>query len=542
MRSVPILAGAALDGREQTGRPEFRRRFGPVQQGGWTCLQLWAPGAEDVRAVINIAEPLPLQKDSEGYWRIWCRVVPGDRYQFIVDSHIVPDPASWSQPDGVEGASAIAPADRYEWRTPHWQGRPWEEAVLYEAHVGIMGGYRGLGERLPALSELGITVVELMPIAEFPGERNWGYDGVFPFAPARSYGSPDDLRALIDEAHRLDMMVMLDVVYNHFGPQGNMLPSYAAEFFDPGCATPWGAAIDFRKPPVRRFFIENAIYWLTSFRFDGLRLDAVHAICDRTFLTDLSAEVRRVVTGRHVHLVLENEHNQAALLEGSYAAQWNDDFHNSIHVLLTGETHGYYGDFADQPASKLARCLSEGFAYQGEQRITRPDEARGQPSGHLQPTAFINFLQNHDQVGNRAVGERLTTLVQRKKLQAAFALLLLCPQIPMIFMGEECGAREPFLFFTDYKGELGDAVRNGRANEFAGMPGFSSPNDLGSIPDPNAVETFCASRWRVTAPDADGWLALTKHLLSLRARLVAPYLVGCVSLGSEAIGAACVMG
>jgi len=336
------------------------------------------------------------------------------------------------------------------------------------------------------LRDLGFTAIELMPVAAFPGTRNWGYDGVLPFAPAEAYGTPDELKALIDRAHELGLMMMLDVVYNHFGPDGNYLSAYAPEFFRDEVHTPWGAAIDFRCHAVRRFFIENALYWIREFRFDGLRLDAVHAIEPKDFLVDLAREVRASTPGRHTHLVLENDANDAELLRDGFDGQWNDDFHHTVHVLLTGEGFGYYRDHVHDPAKRLARVLAEGFDYQGQTSQHRA-RARGSRSCDLSPASFVSFLQNHDQVGNRAGGERLIDLADEDALRAAIALLLLAPQIPLVFMGEEIGTRAPFLFFTDHGPRLAQAVREGRAREFA----FETHKEM---PDPNAIETFLASQ------------------------------------------------
>ncbi|MBJ7265030.1 MAG: malto-oligosyltrehalose trehalohydrolase, partial [Burkholderiaceae bacterium] len=315
---------------------------------------------------------------------------------------------------------------------------PWHETVIYEIHPGIAGGYAGIEARLPALAQLGITAIELMPIADFPGARNWGYDGVLPYAPDTAYGTPDELRHLIDTAHGLDMMVFLDVVYNHFGPDGNYLNAYAADFFDPKKQTPWGPAIDFSQSAVRRYFAENALYWLSEYRFDGLRLDAVHAISDPGWLPEMAAYVRaNVAPDRHVHLVLENEDNIASHLTRGFDAQWNDDAHHVLHYLLTGETRAYYADFSKHASQRLARSLSEGFVYQGDPSSLRGGALRGESSAHLPPSAFVLFLQNHDQVGNRAFGERLLKLVANRPdaLRAAVALQLLAPHIPLLFMG-----------------------------------------------------------------------------------------------------------
>ncbi len=510
-------------------------RFGPVIENDRVRFQLWAPQARSVQVVIDGADPVPLQRDKEGYWQGCCKAAGGTLYRFDVDGTLVPDPASRFQPRDVEGPSEVVDPQTYRWRHKYWAGRPWEEAVIYELHAGLCGGYDGVRRLLPELASLGVTAVELMPIGDFAGSRNWGYDAVMPFAPDSVYGSPDALRHLVDEAHGLGLMILLDVVYNHFGPHGNYLPSYAPGFFDEATPTPWGAAIDFRQQAVRRFFTENALYWLSEFRFDGLRLDAVHAICDRSWLAEMAAQVRRALPHRQVHLVLENEHNDAALLRAGFNAQWNDDFHNVMHVLLTEENHAYYRDFANRPAERLARCLAEGFIYQGE-RSANLGASRGQPSGDLPPSAFVSFLQNHDQVGNRALGERLTVLASPGALRAAMALLLLCPQIPLLFMGEEHGATEPFLFFTDFHGDLADAVREGRRREFAHSPGFADASARETIPDPNDPASFAASVPRADGPGAQTWNGQMRHLLALRREHIVPVLRGARALGATAVG------
>ncbi|HEX4182829.1 MAG TPA: malto-oligosyltrehalose trehalohydrolase [Caulobacteraceae bacterium] len=510
-------------------------RFGPRIEPDGVVFQLWAPSAGQVAVTIGDAAPMAMARDPNGFWSAKAQAAPNTLYRFDVDGQHVPDPASRRQPSDVSGPSQLVDGAAYRWRHPNWAGRPWEDAVLYELHTGILGGFEGVRAKLAGIAALGVTAVELMPIADFAGARNWGYDGVLPFAPDSTLGEPDALRALIDEAHGLGLMVFLDVVYNHFGPEGNWLPAYVPEFFDPRKSTPWGPAINFGASAVRRFFIENALYWLTDFHFDGLRLDAVHAIPDRSWLIELANVVRGRFPDRHIHLVVENEANDAELLASGINAQWNDDFHNAMHVLLTGETHAYYAGFSQRPAELLARGLAGGFIYQGE---TPPNGSRprGQPSGALPPSAFVNFLQNHDQVGNRAMGERLSHLADHRALKAAMALLLLCPQTPMLFMGEEVGAREPFLFFTAFQGDLARAVREGRRKEFAGQPGFDDPKARDRIPDPNAAESFATSRWTETALDAAEWRELVTTLLVLRHGALTPRLRGCRAIGAKAVG------
>ncbi|WP_447577786.1 malto-oligosyltrehalose trehalohydrolase [Achromobacter kerstersii] len=509
---------------------------------GRTRFRLWAPSAAPGLALlIDGLPPIALHPDSDGYAEADVACPPGTRYRYrLGDGQLVPDPASRQQDGDVHGASIVAGPDDYAWQHPAWSGRPWRESVIYEAHVGLSGGFDGLTARLPGLAALGITVIELMPIADFPGPRNWGYDGVLPYAPDTAYGPPQALKHLIDTAHGLGLSVMLDVVYNHFGPEGNYLPQYAAPFFREDVPTPWGPAIDFRQPAVRRYFEENALYWLMEYRFDGLRLDAVHAIEDPDWLVELAQFLRgQVPAHRHVHLVLENDDNRASLLTQGYDAQWNDDAHHVLHHLLTGESRGYYADYAERPAQALARCLAEGWLYQGQPSPYRQGATRGEPSGHLPPTSFVLFLQNHDQTGNRARGERLTELAENaERLRAAVALQLLSPQIPLIFMGEEFGSRAPFLYFTSHTDPaLVQAVREGRQREFAAFPEFSGDDAL-KVPDPNSEYTWAQSvPWRDgERPDAQPWRTLYEALLHLRQHAIAPRLTGARSVFARAVG------
>lgn len=508
-----------------------------------TRFRLWAPDRQALALEIDGAAPLPMQRDDAGWFTAEAAVGAGTRYRFRLDADLaVPDPAARAQAGGVHGWSLVVDPDSYRWQNTDWRGRPWEEMVIQEVHAGLLGGFAGVTAQLPLLAELGVTAIELMPVNAFGGTRNWGYDGVLPYAPAEAYGRPDDLKALVDSAHARGISVFLDVVYNHFGPDGNYLGAYAEPFFHSEVHTPWGGAVAVDKAPVAGFFIENALMWLEDYRIDGLRFDAVHAIADNGFLDAMAHEIRtRIGPGRQVHLVLENENNDAErLAPGRFDAQWNDDFHNILHVLLTGETGGYYADFAAEPAALLARCLAEGFAYQGEGSPNHDGRPRGTPSGHLPPTAFVAFLQNHDQIGNRAFGERLTGLTSRGRLRAATALLLLSPQIPLIFMGDEVGSETPFLFFTDFHDELADAVREGRRKEFAKFAAFADPAARERIPDPNAIDTFERSRPRPGA-QADEWRALYRDLLRLRREVIVPRLKGARAMGAEVIGEAAVV-
>lgn len=516
--------------------------WGALYADGRTRFALWAPDRDVVTLERDGAAPIAMTRDGEGWFTAEAEAAPGTRYRFRLDADlVVPDPASRAQSGGVHGWSVVVDTDAYRRRETAWRGRPWEELVIQEVHVGTLGGFAGVAATLPALADLGVTAIELMPVNAFGGTRNWGYDGVLPYAPAESYGTPDALKALVDRAHELGLAVLLDVVYNHFGPDGNYLGAYAAGFFDAEVDTPWGGAVAVEREPVRRFFIDNALMWLRDYGFDGLRFDAVHAIGDDAFLDAMAAEIRSVITDRPVHLVLENEGNDSdRLAPARYDAQWNDDFHNVLHVLLTGETSAYYADFAKRPAELLARCLGEGFIYQGEGSPNHDGKPRGKPSAHLPPTAFVAFLQNHDQIGNRAMGERLTRLTDPQKLRAAIALLLLGPQIPLLFMGDETGSTSPFLFFTDFHDDLAYAVREGRRREFAKFPAFADAKAREAIPDPNALATFERSRAE-PGPDAEAWQSLYRDLLAIRHREIIPRLRDALAIGAEAIGSGAVV-
>lgn len=515
-------------------------------------FRIWAPHAESVSVVLRENEDSPPQEHalqaegSTGYFR--CRVagLAGTRYRYRIRNRdgeelLVPDPYARSQTLDVHGESVVHNPLSYAWKTEDWQGKPWHETILYELHVGLLGGYRGVQQHLPALAALGITAIELMPLASFPGDRNWGYDGVLQFAPQSSYGSPDELKALIDEAHSLGISVFLDVVYNHFGPDGNYLYHYAPQFFCDDRHTPWGKAINYALPEVRAFFISNALYWLQEFRFDGLRFDACHAIWDKSLLEEIASSVNQTFAGlRHVHLVAENDDNAVNLLQSGFVAQWNDDSHHVLHVLLTGETEGYYSDYAEQASARLARCLREGFIYQGEPSPHRGGTPRGEASASLPPTAFVNFMQNHDQIGNRPFGERLIDLADERALHAASALLLLSPAIPMLFMGEEYGAENPFYYFTSHTDpELAKAVCEGRRREFSGFSKFSDPTLVEQIPDPNAWKTYQESAPLEPASNNAAhsqWRQWYQHLLQLRHQFLLPVLEHCKAVHAEAMG------
>ena len=527
--------------------------FGAERQpNGALRFRLWAPGARYVDLCLESESGtslLPMKREDNGWYGLVTNQAKiGSRYRYRIDGgQRVPDPASRWQPQDVHAPSQVIDPEAWNWTDDGWQGRPWEEAVIYELHVGSFtesGTFAAVTPHLAELAELGVTAIELMPLADFPGRRNWGYDGVLPFAPDSVYGRPEDLKALVQSAHALGLMVFLDVVYNHFGPDGNYLHLYAPAFFTERHHTPWGAAINFdgeHSRTVREYFIHNALYWLEEYHLDGLRFDAVHAIIDDSQPDILQDIARAVANGpgasRQVHLVLENEHNQARYLERDFAlqshcyvAQWNDDIHHAFHVLITGEQSGYYEDYADDPARRLGRCLTEGFAYQGEPSRYRHGAPRGEPSRELPATAFVSFLQNHDQIGNRAMGERITQLAPSPAVRAATAIFLLAPSPPLLFMGQEWGTTQPFLFFCDFGPELAAAVTQGRRKEFARFPEFHDAAARAKIPDPNDEKTFARSRldWDSLrgSPSALAWRQFHRELLSLRAREIAPRLRG----------------
>ena len=520
--------------------------FGAKLSESGVTFRLWAPSARTVDVIVENAVPLPMSSVGEG----WYEATVSDahdrsNYRFRIDGGLlVPDPASRFQPNGPIGASRVVDPHRFVWSDDRWRGRPWAEAVIYEAHIGAFtpeGTYTALASQLQHLRELGITALELMPVADCPGARTWGYDGVLPFAPNETYGRPSDLKRLTERAHALGLMVFLDVVYNHFGPSGNFLPGYANSFFTDR-RTPWGAGLNFDRAAshmVREFFIHNALYWLEEFHFDGLRFDAAHAIVDdseRHILTEVAERVRAAIPDREIHLILENENNAAHWLERDrrgrprfYTAQWNDDNHHCWHVLLTGETEGYYQDYADDPSRNLTRSLAEGFAYQGEASAYRGGHKRGEPSRHLPPIAFIAFLQNHDQIGNRAFGERLSKIADPNRVSLARAVLLLSPQIPMLFMGDEWQASSPFLYFVDFADDpaLSIAVREGRRSEFGRFRAFAGAEAAARIPDPTIADTFERSKldWsECRSPSHKRAYDECKELLSLRAKEIVPLL------------------
>jgi malto-oligosyltrehalose trehalohydrolase len=509
---------------------------GPSFEHGGIRFRLWAPGEKRVDLIVDGRDdPLVMTPAANGFFETFVKGLgPGVRYRFAISNgHQVPDPASRFQPEDVNGPSEAIDPSAYLWRES-WEGREWNDIVLYELHVGAFspeGTFAGAAAKLTHLAELGVTGIEIMPVGDFSGRRNWGYDGAFPYAPDASYGRPEDFKSLVEAAHRNGIAVLLDVVYNHFGPEGNFLPLYAPDFFTSRHKTPWGDAIQFdgaNSSPVRDFFIENAQYWIEEFHLDGLRLDAVHAIKDDTrpdLLDELAGRLRSRFR-RPIHLLLENESNDPRRLARRggktdlYTAQWNDDIHHVLHVAATHESNGYYAAYGR--TGLLGKALAEGFAYQGEMMPYR-DAPRGGPSAGLPPGAFVSFIQNHDQIGNRAFGERLNMLAPPETIRALASVYLLAPQIPMVFMGEEWGAAQPFLFFCDYHGELAEAVRKGRREEFSRFPEFADPEYVAKILDPSAETTFLASKLDWSRADTHH-LAYYQELLKTRREHVRPLL------------------
>jgi maltooligosyltrehalose trehalohydrolase len=478
--------------------------LGATLQETGTTFRVWAPRCRSVDVVIEGRRPEPLTPRADGlYERAFGGIGAATRYQYRLDGERYrPDPVSRFQPEGVHGPSVVVEPGRFPWTDQGFRGHPLGDLVFYELHAGAFtaaGTFEAVIPHLPNLVDLGVTALELMPVAEFPGSRNWGYDGVHLYAPQSTYGGPRGLRRLVDAAHGHGLSVVLDVVYNHLGPEGNYLGEYGPYFTD-RYKTPWGGAINFDGPDsegVRRHFIDNARYWVREFHLDGLRLDAIHSIFDTSavhVLTEVGEAAREEarLLDRPVHVVAESHDNDRRIVqpaaEGGLGldAVWADDFHHAVHTRLTGERRGYYADFAG--GRGLARALAEGFAYQGEpsEYFGRP---RGTPSVDLGGERFVIALQNHDQVGNRAVGDRLSTIVSLAAVKMAAALLFAAPALPLVFMGEEYGETAPFQFFTSFLDPaLVEAVRRGRAAEFARF-GWE-----GKIPDPSEPATFLRSR------------------------------------------------
>ena len=516
----------------------FGTRF---NSDGGVTFRLWAPEAEQVELIEVIDQSHrvhPAAKLAKGWYETSLpHASAGTRYQWRINGDVtVPDPASRFNPGGPHAPSQVIDPARFAWDTG-WHGRPWSEVVLYELHIGTFtpeGTYAAAEAKLDELRDTGITALELMPLSDFPGRFGWGYDGVLPYAPHAAYGSPDDLKHFIQAAHHKGLMVFLDVVYNHFGPDGNYLGLYAPQFFSKVHTNPWGNSLNFDREGsdiVRAFFVQNAIYWLQEYRFDGLRLDAIHAIVDDSALDvidELALKVHQTIRDREVHLVLENENNGYQRLpgDGRYDAQWNDDYHHVMYVALSGDTAGYYQDFGNRPVALLARSLTHGFLWEGARRSPEGarlalQEAPAQPLG-----AMVNFLNNHDQSGNRAFGERFAELVPAEALPLATALTLLSPATPMLFAGEEFAARTPFLYFADWEGDLKAAVCEGRLRDF-GHFAQRADGSTDQPPAPCDAATFTASKldWQAAAADdACAWRGFVRDALAVRRDWFAPRL------------------
>ncbi|HEV2529126.1 MAG TPA: malto-oligosyltrehalose trehalohydrolase [Thermomicrobiales bacterium] len=479
---------------------------------------VWAPNASrSVALVIEGQDDRPeLERSSvgDGYWETTIAGIgAGTRYRYSLDgADPFPDPASRFQPEGVHGPSEVVDPSTYQWGDEAWTGLDASTQAIYELHVGTYtpeGTYAALTAEIPALRDLGITAIELMPLAESPGRWNWGYDGVDLWAPSHNYGTPDELRALVDTAHQHGIGVIIDLVYNHFGPDGNYLRAYADHYFTDRHTTPWGDAVNYDaadSQPVRDFVVGNAAYWVEEFHVDGYRLDATHAILDDSpvhVVTELIARGRATAAPRELVAYLENEHNDVGLvrtpLEGGWGADgfWADDFHHEMHVFLTGERDGYFSQYDGTPAS-IANVLMRGLTYEGQLFDGEPrgTKVTGEPG-----SAFVFCVQNHDQVGNRAVGDRLHTQTSRERYHAASTLFLLAPETPLIWMGQEFRASAPFQYFTDHEPGLGKLVTEGRRKEFAHFQSFGGETE---VPDPQAESTFRDSTLDLSERETNG--------------------------------------
>lgn len=513
-----------------TTLPSSAKLGAHVQDDGQTQFLVWAPLSKNVH--VHVKSPkdtlVPLEEISEGYFGAVTEALPpGSTYFLKLDGKLErPDPVSRFQPSGVHGVSQVIDS-KFHWEDASWAGLPLEKYIIYELHIGTFskeGNFDGILKSLPHLKELGITAIELMPVAQFPGERNWGYDGVFPFAVQNSYGGPVGLKHFVNACHKEGLAVILDVVYNHLGPEGNYLSDFGP-YFTNRYSTPWGLALNFDGPDsnhVRRYFIENALSWVTDYHIDALRLDAVHAICDFspiTFLEELEAVVHAEAErlNRKIYLIPESDLNNSRLIRSKnqggygYDAQWNDDFHHSLHTILTGEKTGYYMDFGKM--HHLRKSLTEGYVYTGNYSKYRRRN-HGNKSKDIEGKRFVVFSQNHDQIGNRFSGDRLSHSLSFEQLKCAAGITLLSPYLPLLFMGEEYGEKAPFQYFISHSDkQLIEAVRKGRNQE------FKSFNWEGEAPDPQAEETFkdCKLQWDLREAEPNKTLfQFYKKLIHLR--------------------------
>ncbi|MEB4675516.1 malto-oligosyltrehalose trehalohydrolase [Enterobacteriaceae bacterium G50] len=512
-------------------------------------FRIWAEGQQTLSLLVD-GQHFSMVRSADGWFQLELdNLVHGMEYQYLLsDGTTLPDPASKAQKGDINSPSLLINPSKFQLDNVAWQGLPWEKSIIYEMHIGTFtpeGTFRSAIQKLPYLAELGVTQLEIMPVAQFGGSRGWGYDGVLLYAPHSAYGSPQDFLAFIDAAHGLGLSVILDIVLNHFGPEGNYLPVLSPEFFCEERTTPWGNAIAYENKSVRQYILEAPLYWLSEYHLDGLRFDAIDQINDvsvKHILTEIAEEIRKTIPDRYIHLTTEDSRNIVSLHprdeQGNtphFTAEWNDDFHNAAHVFATGESHAYYQDFIENPERHLAKALTQGFAYQGE--ISHfSGQPRGVKSSDQPMQFFVDFIQNHDQIGNRAQGERLITLAGTANTKILLAMLLLSPHIPLLFMGEEYGETNPFLFFTDFHGCLAKAVREGRAREFAGHAGHD--ND---VPDPNDINTFQRSKidWQKVATDeGKTWLRFTRHLIQLRHEHIVPLLMTNCQVETEVINTA----
>ena len=516
-------------------RVSYRCQGADLVAGG-VHYRTWAPGKAAVEAVIfdtegGVKRTVSLGQEDDGYFGgLDPQGCAGDRYKYRLEGDEWPDPASRFNPDGVHGAAQVIDPTDFTWHDHVWSAPPISDLIIYELHTGTFtptGTFLSAIDKLDHLVELGVTALEIMPVADFPGRRNWGYDGVLLYAPARVYGEPNDFRALVDAAHQRGLAVILDVVYNHLGPDGNYLGSYSVAYFNPAHKTPWGDAFNFELPPVRNFFLENPVYWRREFHIDGFRLDATHAVVD-TSATHVLTEIASSIHSLGGFVTAEDERNDAQLLlppiQGGIGldAVWSDDFHHVVRVMLTGSREGYYRSY-EGTVEELAATLDHGWLFEGGKRERR---RRGQPAeaAELHPEQFIFCIANHDQIGNQAFGQRLNEVTSPAAFRAASALLCLVPYTPLILMGQEWGASSPFQYFTDHAPHLGRLVTEGRRQEFSGFIAFRDPVARARIPDPQDEKTFLCSklRWEeIGEEEHAGVLRLYRELLKLRRHLPA---------------------
>jgi maltooligosyltrehalose trehalohydrolase len=513
--------------------------LGAARQGSATHFRVWAPDHTSVELVVERRDThdiRALTRDAGGYWgAAFDDVRAGDRYRYRLgkdDRRVFPDPASKFQPEGVHGPSEVIDLAAFRWTDHDWQPPRRDDLVIYELHVGTFsppGTFRGVMKRLPYLAQLGVSAIELMPVGDFPGTRNWGYDGVAIFAPSRAYGRPEDLQALVNAAHQHGLAVLLDAVYNHLGPDGAYANVFSPYYFTDRHTSPWGQGVNMDGPhssDVRAFFLANALHWIREYHVDGLRLDATHAIQDdsaRPFLEELTTTVRASTT-RRVFVIAEDYRNLATLVcppsSGGFGLDgvWADDFHHQVRVHIAGDREGYYEDY-EGSADDIAQTIRQGWFFTG-QHSTHHGQPRGTEPAGVDPRQFVVCVQNHDQVGNRSDGARLHHQVDAATFRAISMLLLVVPETPLLFQGQEWATRAPFLFFTDHGDDIGQSITQGRREEFASFAAFADPSRRAGIPDPQAPATFERSRlpWHeLEQPEHASMLRLYQRVIGLRA-------------------------